>query len=132
MTEHEEGLVSLNAVRNCLTHRRGIVSVEDLNQGNQLRLSWRALEVYFVPKQGAPILNRDIPKDGLSPDGGFIESKYVERCCSFKFGEPVSLSQLQLAEICFFADEAAVDLANSAVEYARRRGIEIRGRPEVW
>lgn len=128
-TMHERGLVSLNAARNCLTHRRGIVSLEDANHGAELRLSWRALEIYFIPAQGEPILNCDFPKSGVDADGGAIESKYVERNCSFSYGQALTLSHLQLAEICFFVDEAVVELANSAVEYARSKGIKIRDRP---
>lgn len=129
ITQHEDGLNSLNDARNCFTHRRGIVGPDDFNHEDQLRLRWRTLDIYFIPAGGRPVLTRDIPEGGLPMPGGFIESKYVERICSFSKGEILELSPLQLAEICYFADEAAVELANSAVEYARRKGIPINERP---
>lgn len=128
-TQHEAGWLSVNAARNCLTHRRGVVGPEDLNEGDHLQLRWRALEIYFIPAGGAPVLNHNIPPGGLPMQGGALESKYVDRSCSFEKGQLVELSPLQLAEICAFADEAAVDLANSAVEFARRKGIPVGERP---
>lgn len=125
ITQHEDGVNSLNDARNCFTHRRGIVGPDDFNHEDQLRLRWRTLDIYFIPAGGQPVLNRHIPEGGLPMPGGFIESKYVERICSFSKGEILELSPLQLAEICYFADDAAVELANSAVEYARRKGISI-------
>ncbi|MBC3807625.1 hypothetical protein H8K52_09750 [Undibacterium seohonense] len=128
-TQHEHGWLSVNAARNCFTHRRGVVGREDFNEGNHLQLRWRALEIYFIPAGGTPVLNHDIPLDGLPMQGGALESKYVDRSCFFDKGQLVELSPLQLAEICAFADEAAVELANSAVEFARGKGISIGERP---
>lgn len=128
-TQHEPGWLSLNAARNCFTHRRGIVGSEDLTEGDYLQLRWRALEIYFIPAEGAPVLNHDIPPGGLPMQGGALESRYVDRLCSFAKDQLVELSPLQLAEICAFADDAAHELANSAVEFARRKGIPVRQRP---
>jgi hypothetical protein len=128
-TQHENGWLSVNAARNCLAHRRGVVGRDDFNEGERLQLRWRALEIYFIPAEGAPVLNHDIPPGGLPMQGGALESKYVDRACSFEIGQLVELSPLQLAEICAFADEAAVELANSAVEFARRKGVSIGERP---
>ncbi len=129
-TQHDCGLRSINSTRNCLTHRRGVVGTDDLNDGGKLTLQWRALEIYIIPAGGEPVLNRDIPPSGIPMRGGAIESKYVERQCSFSDGQLIELSTLQLAEICAFADEAAVELANTAVEFARGIGISIRDRPK--
>ena len=60
-TQHVDGWLSVNAVRNCLTHRRSIVRREDFNEGDRLQLQWRALEIYFIPAEGVPVLNHDIP-----------------------------------------------------------------------
>lgn len=128
-TQHKDGWLSLNAARNCFTHRRGFVGSEDVNNGDCLQLQWRALEIYFTPAGCEPILNRNIPSTGLPMQGGAIESKYVERSCVFELGQTVELSPLQLAEICVFADEAAVELANSAVEFGRKKGMAISNRP---
>lgn len=128
-TQHEGGWVSLNAARNCFTHRRGIVEPADFNDGSSLRLSWRALDIYVIPADGKPILNRHIPVGGVPMEGAFLESKYVDRVASFTKGQIIELDALQLAEICFFAEEAAVELAAAAVERARARGINIAERP---
>ena len=130
-TAHEEGLLSLNTARNCLTHRRGIVGSADVGDREDLCMRWRALEIYVIPVGGEPILNFDIPPGGLDVSGGVIESKYVERNFNVGVGQMLKLTPLQLAEICFFVDEAAVELANSAVEYARSVGIQIRNRPDM-
>jgi hypothetical protein len=129
-TQHESGLRSINATGNCLTHRRGIVGTDVLNDGDKLTLQWRALEIYIIPAGGEPVLSCDIPPAGLPMQGGAIESKYVERSCSFSDGQYIEFSTLQLTEICAFADEAAVELANTAVEFARGKGISIRDRPK--
>lgn len=130
-TLHEEGLLSLNSARNCLTHRRGVIGSLDVGNASGLCLRWRTLEIYFVPADGEPILNRNIPSGGLDACGGAIESKYVERNFSIGIGQILALEPLQLAEICFFADEAAVELANSAVAFASSQGIEVRNRPDT-
>lgn len=128
-TQHKDGWLSVNAARNCLTHRRGVIGPEDFNEVDHLQLRWRALDIYFIPAGGAPVLNHDIPPGGLSMQGGVLESNYVDRSCTFEKGQLVELSPLQLAEICAFADEAAVELANSAVEFARKKGILVGERP---
>ena len=129
-TQHENGWLSLNAARNCFTHRRGIVGQDDLNQGDCLELRWRVLEIYFIPAEGQPVLNYHIPPGGLPAEGGAIESKYAERKFSFNQGQFIELSPIQLSEICAFADEAAVELASAAVEFARKKGISIRNRED--
>lgn len=127
-TAHENGLLSLNVARNCHTHRRGIVGNDDLNTGDELRLSWRVLEIYFVPADGEPILNRYLPPQGVPMPGGAIESKYIDHFVILKQGQLIDFSPLQMDEICFFLEEAASELAVSAVEFANSLGVEIRER----
>lgn len=129
-TVHETSLRSINDVRNCWTHRRGVVSQADLNDGSQLTLTWRALDIYIGSKDRLPLHTRDIPPGGVIVENAWVEAKLSDRKRSFKVGQTVELSPLELAEICFSANEAATELATGAVNYARRIGIQGHARPK--
>jgi len=49
-----EHILTLNKARNCLSHRRGIVSQEDVNDpsGSSLRIMWRRLQLSIKTDEG--------------------------------------------------------------------------------
>jgi len=125
-TEHEPSLLSINAARNCFTHRRGRVGQKDLTDGQALVLTWKSIDFYITPTGQEPILTDNICPSGLpTPDGGEIEARPVVRELKFLPNSYIEFTPRHLADLCFAASEAANQLAASAVEYARGLGVKI-------
>lgn len=130
--EEKDHVLSINQTRNCLTHRNGRVGDKDIDASGKLNLSWKDLEILVVPTGEEPTAVTNMPKEGIpTPNGGHIESHYVIRKKSFTKGEYIKFSPRQLAEICWFINQTAIQISNSAVEFACSIGIEIRNRNEL-
>ena len=48
----ERQLLSINNARNCLVHRRGIISQRDLNSDDTMRVEWRKLHIFLQNQDG--------------------------------------------------------------------------------
>lgn len=122
-------ILSINAARNCYTHRRGKVGPADVKDGDVLTVTWDGLDIFIHRPGQAPVNVRDVPGGGLpTPEGGSIEAKMAARMLEFKLGSYIEFSPTNLAEFCFFVNEAATEFAADAVEYAKKIGIEVRNR----
>jgi hypothetical protein len=126
-TEHEVGMVSINAARNCLTHRRGVVGRDDTKGNEHLRLSWKSIDIYLIPAGAEPVLTDDIGPEGHpTPPGSQIEFRAVDRELMFPLGGSITFTPKQLADLCYVASQAAHQLTLAAASYAESLGIEGR------
>lgn len=125
-------ILSINAARNCYTHRRGKVGLADAKGGDVLTVTWESLDILIHRPGEEPVNVRDFPEDGLvTPDGCSLEAKKVVRILDFELGSYIEFSATNLAEFCFLVNETASELATGAVEYAKGIGIEVSNR-ECW
>lgn len=53
----EDEVISLNAARNCLVHRRGVVSKKDTNDNNSLIVKWRTIRMFEKNNPSAEFVN---------------------------------------------------------------------------
>lgn len=121
-----EYIVSIGQARNCLTHRQGIVGVDDVRTGNNLTVSWIGIDVFIETQTGQRHSLNDIPEEGLSfADGGDIKFKFSERHRVFPLRSKLALSTRDLAEICWFYDREARHLRSSVVVYAEKIGVSV-------
>lgn len=89
-----EWLKTLYDLRNCLVHRRGQVSVADLNAPNELRVTWRKITL----KVDGTTINC-LP---FHVDAGQSLSVFVEDTCrSWHVGETVELSADDCQQMAF-------------------------------
>jgi len=124
--EHADYIVSINKARNCLTHRRGIVGKEDVDESGKLRVAWFGMEFFAETPSGERHSLMEIPPEGLLlPEGGTICVQFVEREKLFDQGTPLRLSTRDLAEICWFFQSEGNTTRQSVVEHAKAYGVAI-------
>lgn len=120
---------SLNAARNCLSHRRGVVGREDLRDGvDRLTITWPAWVILAVLADGSEVeLNEDLVRKGLPFE---TEARIIAhdrmREKTFGVGETIRLSRHDLAEICLATFNAANHTRTKLLAYAEIRGVQIR------
>lgn len=125
-------LKTLHLVRNCYTHRRGIVGTADCGRGEQLELTWLGMDLYIETPEGETI-DLDLPlQEGVYLEkGGRVKLRFAERKRSFPLGAVVDLSPKDLVEICAFVLWATNELSDSAEAYAKRIGIPESPEPNL-
>lgn len=92
-----EHVLSANVARNCLVHRRGIVSERDLNRGNALVVSWRRMAVVLQDEDGEHPLVFGNPLEKESA----VIMKVEDTAKEFGLGERVIFTATEFAEICW-------------------------------
>ena len=128
-TDCSDAILSINQARNCLTHRRGKVGAADVGEEGALIVVWESMDILINRPGKEPVNIRDFPEGGIpTPDGGTVEAKKAIRRLEFGQGTYVKFSATNLAEICFFINQASAQLAAGAVAFSETIGIEVRDR----
>lgn len=126
MPKHPEYIKSLNRARNCLTHRRGIVGVEDLADVKICRINWLGADLFIQTSSGERHLIEDCIKNKKSfPEDTMVMMQMVERERQFDLRSQMTLSTRDLAEICWFFQREATSTIESTVNFAKSCGIEV-------
>ncbi len=121
-SEFEPHVLSLNAVRNCLVHRSGVVGQEDVDENQVLSVLWRSMNIVAHN----PDTNQEIVMDSPLPvekGWGFLirESDHNRTFCK---GEVVELTYQEVVQIFH---TLTIRFANSTVKsieaYARKSGV---------
>jgi hypothetical protein len=100
-------ILTLNAARNCLAHRQGIVGPEDFNdtEHRRLRVAWRRLDIVAGTGEDQRIL--ELP--ALVEAGETVGIRVTETIKSFALGERVTFTRHEFLEIAmtffFFAQQ---------------------------
>lgn len=123
-------LISISKTRNCLAHRRGIVSQRDVNSDGALHVVWWALDLFAETPEGKEIsLMPPLPNGGIRLDeGGKVKSRFTDREREFHLGQVLELTTRDLAEICFLATIASREVISSVIAFSRDQGIVIKER----
>ncbi|HEY9597038.1 MAG TPA: hypothetical protein V6D33_05160 [Cyanophyceae cyanobacterium] len=125
-SEIDQLLLELGRVRNCLTHRRGIVSREDCNTEQGLQVSWKALEIVAKQQTGAEIpIPFPIKEPVLLEQGGTLNAKLTMKSAIFPVGTLISLKPKDLSEIAFLINEEAKKIIFSVILIARSVGVDV-------
>ena len=93
----DEHVLSVNAARNCLVHRRGIVSERDLNRDGALVIKWRRLAMILQDEDGEHplVLGKRLEKAST------LLVKTESRTREFGIGERVVFTSTEFIEICW-------------------------------
>jgi hypothetical protein len=123
-SQYNDHLGTVQLVRNCYTHRRGIVGKADCGDSQQLELRWIGMDVYIETTDG-DIINLNLPlQEGVCVEkGGTVKVKSAERKRSFQLGTVVDIPPKELAEICTLILWATNEITKSAFAYAKSIGI---------
>lgn len=126
-TSKEKYIKSINQARNCITHRRGIVGVEDLSGDSNLKITWWALDFNIETPNGEKIsFNPPYSKEGIFlKDGGSFSVKVIDKEREYKIGDVIKLSPSDLSEICMVVKIATQEILSSAVNYMESIAINV-------
>lgn len=88
-------LLSINAARNCLVHRRGVVGDRDVNCGGRLTVGWRKLSLILKDEDGEHpvVLNQRLEKEST------LCLRAVDCSKSFEIGERIAFTVQEFADI---------------------------------
>ncbi|WP_373532518.1 hypothetical protein [Vampirovibrio sp.] len=131
-SEFEEELDSIKRARNCITHRLGIVGVEDLKQNQakqiieqQLIVKWRAAELYGHHPDGSEYISPDYNMPIAFPLGSSIKMRFPQKQRAFNVGEILLLSPAELHEICFCFRMVVGQMHKSIIKALELLGVVI-------
>jgi len=126
--KREQYFESINQARNCISHRRGVVGLEDLRGKERFCLTWLGFDIYAETPTGERYsLSPPLPKEGVFlKDGGNMVLHVVDRVVEYKVGDIIRLSPSELSDICLLVHLATDEIIGSTYEYAKRIGIDIR------
>lgn len=125
---YPEHLGTIQQVRNCFTHRHGVVGKRDCEDGDELLLKWIGFDIYIETPTGETIdLVLPLKEEVHLKDGGTACLRFSERVRNFKLGTPVNLEPKDLVEICNFVLMSTDQLLTSVSEYAKNLGIPDAG-----
>ncbi|MGI9101835.1 MAG: hypothetical protein ACR2IF_05255 [Terriglobales bacterium] len=125
--ELSDRILSLNAVRNCLTHRDGIVGAADLKQSTDqgLSLRWRTLQP--VARTGDE--KRVLVAGSQVSQGDEVGIEYTDKEKVFRAGERVTISATEYTEISLTFLLFAQQIEASTVEVQNRRVAASQSQP---
>lgn len=120
--EPMEQVTSLNTARNCLVHRRGVVSDRDRNNDDGLLVEWTKLEL----RAGEPGRERALipPADVAKGETISIYQKRTSKL--FRLGETVAFGAQEFSEICWTFFLLGQSLTAKVESFGRAKGIKFR------
>lgn len=114
---------SINAVRNCLVHRNGVVGPKDVRDQQALVLRWRAFDLVLTTADGSEkVVELGVP----TQEDAMLAVRFVERTKQWATGESIALTAEELSTLCWTQWLFAQDAANKLEQYGRDRGIPFR------
>jgi hypothetical protein len=114
-------------VRNCLSHRIGIVGNRDLDANGELRIGFIRMKGQFASLDGEQIPVPDFfdPNSGpfSTPGAGVLQARLAPESIAFKLGEVIRLTPRDLSDILFTASICGHNYSVKAQEFAKQRGV---------
>ncbi|MBA8888932.1 hypothetical protein FHW12_003168 [Dokdonella fugitiva] len=111
--QYAEEFASLNKVRNCLTHRSGIVQKWDCDNSDCPHLTARWLG--FDPKVEWPDGRRELVVPGMVVEGGpTLLVEVVQRTKRFDLGASLYFEAHELSELLFMFSQASMGFVHAA------------------
>ena len=116
---YSKEMLSLNNARNCLEHRKGVVSIDDFDPDTEsLSISYPRVKIFY--NDGARDVEFEFPHHMPdAPDGTTFAAmmQIVERVIVYKIGDRISFDAHDFTEIAFavglFVNDLAVKISQS-------------------
>lgn len=122
---------TIQKVRNCLAHRRGIVGPKDVDALSVLELKWRGIDFVITGSEGELArFNSPLTEPILVEEGGSVGIRVVDRHFEFPLASVVEIPPRDLAEICLFITWEAGETINSVKRYLESKGIQVMTKPK--
>ncbi|WP_321337163.1 hypothetical protein [Breoghania sp.] len=121
--EDKRMISSMNRMRNCYAHRRGVVGARDLDENaDAITVRWNAFEMQLEEPDGNVIPEAELYGKVLE-QGGLVQLKVVARTRSFNEGSELVLDKQDLKEICLSALSIGQRMLKTTIEQARDFGF---------
>lgn len=121
---------TINIVRNCLVHRRGIVEKKDLNDDSFLRLSWTGMEAYIQKSDNSKIFlfppNKCSSEEKKAEKGEQIKIHFIENVKRFSLRESIKLNEIEISEILMMMSDATNEIIKQVIKYLNVNDIKIQ------
>lgn len=121
--ERRKAIFTLNSLRNCLVHRRGIVQAGDCGKDGTLRVRWRKVEALIQADDGT---EQPVPGPGtvVEKEGHFaLRFRFEERV--FQMGERVSVTAQEFQSIAWTVFEFALDTRANFERILTAEGVAV-------
>lgn len=113
-------MLTINAARNCLVHRGGVVSHQDLAHGDELVVEWRAL-VLLMQQEGKDV---EVEPPYFFKAATTLGVATTSRSKIFALGQPVSFNAREFSEICWTLFVVALSCASALEAFGKENGVE--------
>lgn len=110
---------SINAARNCLVHRNGVVGSEDTGAGATFVVSWTRIALVAKDEHG----DRELQKHAEVSAGTMIAVRNASGSASFPVGARLSFSVQQFNEVAWTLTVFAESVRGVVEAYGRARGV---------
>lgn len=115
-------VLSINAARNCLVHRGGVVTKHDTRGTDQFVIEWSALVILLI-QDG---VEKEIEPPYLVEAGGQIRVATRPRTKSFAVGEVVIVTAKEFSQICWTLFIFAMICAQMLEAHGKAQGIQFQ------
>jgi hypothetical protein len=116
-TNLKNQVLTINATRNCLVHRRGIVADADLNIDGGLQIEWTKMALIFINKDG----EKEVVPPFNAEKGDKIAIRNKEEKKIFPLGTQIQFTVQEFSDICW----CVFLFGNSLKESIQKRGVEL-------
>lgn len=114
-----EQILSANAARNCLVHRNGVVTEQDIGAATKLEVRWTNLDLIVQNEDGEKdlVLGQTVEKDSV------IAIRSREALKAFSIGEQVTFSAQEFANIAWTLFVFVNDLVQKMSDLGLKNGL---------
>ncbi|HWP37465.1 MAG TPA: hypothetical protein VNL18_07935 [Gemmatimonadales bacterium] len=117
--------LSINAVRNCYVHRKGVVHPQDVTANDNLTLEWRALTIIGTSPKG----EQELVPGTIVEAGTEVGVSNRARSKDFPLGAEIMLTADEFAQVCWTIMVLAETVTQQLEKHGRAMGVKFR-QPE--
>ena len=114
-----EQILSINAARNCLVHRNGVVTEQDVGASGALEIKWTSLALIVKSENG----EKELVLGEVVKKGSVIAMQSKESVKKFNLGERVLFTAQEFANICWGLFMFGDDLVQKMSDFGVRNGF---------
>jgi hypothetical protein len=131
-TSKSDYFTAIKQVRNCITHRRGIVGTKDVGQDGKLHLTWWRMRLFLKGESGQEVdMEYPFPEHGYTlEEAGHVCLQVRDRQRELSLGEAVKFTAAEVLEICHLAQVASGELISSLIGYLKGQGVAVADSPK--
>lgn len=122
-TPFESMLLSIQALRNCLTHRQGKVTQYDANEGSSdtLRLQYEEIGIFYGKSEDD---ERRAGRDTLIEGGSSVYVKTVRAEKLFRIGTEITLTAQEFIYVAQTIWNIGISIVKELIAYGERAGVK--------